>query len=468
MTRKYGGTGLGLTITSQLVELMEGDIWLESKVGKGSAFHVVIPFELPESVQETLPFQGPAVQVSDKRVLVIDNNNANRRILQMMLFNWQMRPHISEDGPAGLLELRRGIDSGDPHALVLLDVTMPGMDGFEVAKKMRTTPDLAQVPIIILASADVKRRAARCRELGIDTYLMKPVKESDLLHAILRALTPVEEKPGSSRVLDQTGARDSSRQPQVQPNAPNKHHILLVEDNPTNQLVTSNMLKKRGFVVSAAGSGQEAIAAFAAQKFDLIVMDVQMPEMNGLEAAANIREMEKGTGSHTPILALTAHSEVEDRHRCIGAGMDAYVAKPIRIVELMNAIAQLLPAVGGLVPDGSNPKEPAEFIDTRGLMERFEGNTELLQEAAEIFCRNYPGQLAQLRAAVAGGDCETIERCAHTIKGSVGTLGGVAAALAAHQLEKMGHTRSLKNALEACAALESEIERLIPALIELV
>jgi two-component system sensor histidine kinase/response regulator len=190
--------------------------------------------------------------------------------------------------------------------------------------------------------------------------------------------------------------------------------------------------------------------------------------MNGLEAAARIREMEKSTGFHTPILALTAHSAVEDRHRCIAAGMDAYVAKPIRIVEFMNAIAQLLPAVGGLVPDGANSDDTAVFIDTQGLMERFDGDTELLQEAAEIFCRNYPGQLAQLRAAVADGDCETIERCAHTMKGSAGTLGGVAAAHAALRLEKMGHSGNLQNALEACAALESEIERLIPALIELV
>jgi two-component system sensor histidine kinase/response regulator len=455
MTRKYGGTGLGLTITSQLVELMEGEIWLESKPGKGSAFHVTIPFKLPESAKELLLFQRPAVQLCDKRVLMIDDNYANRRILQMMLFSWQMRPHLSEDGPAGLLELRRGMDSGDPYALVLLDAMMPGMDGFEVTRQMHATPDLAQVPIILLASAGVKKRAARCRELGIDTYLMKPIKQFDLLDAMLRVLTPVEEKPGSAQAPDQR-------------NAPNERHILLVEDNPTNQLVTSNLLRKRGFVVSAAGSGQEAIAAFAAQKFDLIVMDVQMPEMNGLEAAARIREMEKSTGFHTPILALTAHSAVEDRHRCIAAGMDAYVAKPIRIVEFMNAIAQLLPAVGGLVPDGANSDDTAVFIDTQGLMERFDGDTELLQEAAEIFCRNYPGQLAQLRAAVADGDCETIERCAHTMKGSAGTLGGVAAAHAALRLEKMGHSGNLQNALEACAALESEIERLIPALIELV
>jgi len=467
-TRKYGGTGLGLTITSQLVEMMEGEIWLESKLGKGSAFHVAIPFELPDSVPKTLPSQSRAVPLRDMRVLVIDDNNANRRILQMVLFNWQMRPHISESGPAGLGELQRGIDACDPYALVLLDAMMPEMDGFEVAEKIRATPDMAQIPIIILASADVRRRAARCRELGIGTYLTKPVRQSDLLDAILRALVPVAENQRGSQASDSADARDPSRQPQDQPNAANGHHILLVEDNPTNQLLTTSLLRKRGFAVSAAGSGKEAVAACAAQKFDLIVMDVQMPEMNGLEAAGVIREMERSTASRTPILALTAHAAAEDRHRCIAAGMDAYIPKPIRVNEFMNAIAQLLPSIGGLVPDCSIPEEPAEFIDTHGLMERFEGDTELLQEATDIFCRNYPRQLAQLRAAVAGGDCETIERCAHTIKASIGMLGGVAAEHAALRLEKMGRSRNQQNALEACAALESEIERLIPALIELV
>jgi two-component system sensor histidine kinase/response regulator len=447
---------------------MGGEIWLESKLGKGSAFYVAIPFELPDSLPETLPGQSSVVPLRDKRVLVIDDNNANRRILQMMLLNWQMRPHISENGPAGLIELQRGIDTSDPDALVLLDAMMPDMDGFEVAEKIRATPDMAQIPIIILASADVKRRAARCRELRISTYLMKPIKQSDLLFAILRILAPQEENQSGFQVRHYAGAVDPSRQPEDQADAPHVPRILLVEDNPTNQLLTSNLLRKRGFAVSAVGSGKEAVAAFAAEKFDLIVMDVQMPEMNGLEAAAAIREMERNTSAHTPILALTAHSAAEDRHRCIAAGMDAYIPKPIRISEFMNAIARLLPSIGGLIPECSNPEEPAESIDTRGLMERFDGDTELLQEATEIFCQNYPKQLAQLRAAVAGGDCETIERCAHTIKGSVGTLGGVAAAHAALRLEKMGHSRDLQNALEACTALESEIERLIPALIELV
>jgi two-component system, sensor histidine kinase and response regulator len=468
MTRKYGGTGLGLTITSQLVELMEGEIWLESMPGKGTAFHVTIPFVLPESGPETLPVEGSAAAWQDVSVLIIDDNNANRRILQGMLLNWQMRPHLAENGRAGILALRQSVENGDPFALVLLDAMMPEMDGFEVAEEIRNTPEIAGVPIILLTSADVRSRAPRCHEMGIPIYLMKPVRLAELHDAIRRILTPEEEEPDEPETSKEADRLARMRQAADCANSGPQLHVLVAEDNATNQLLVTSLLNKRGFMVSAAASGVEAVAAFAAQKFDLIVMDVQMPEMNGLEAAAAIREQEKDTGLRTPILALTAHTAEEDKHHCIAAGMDAYIPKPIRVNEFMNAVARLLPSWSSPLADQQKADTQADFIDARGLMERFDGDVELLQQAMEIFCQNYPKQIAQLRAAVERGDCESLARSAHTMKGSVGTLGGVAAARAALNLEEMGRARNLQNALEACISLESEIERLMPALSELV
>lgn len=469
MTRRYGGTGLGLAISAQLVEIMGGRIWLESKQGIGSAFHVQLPFALPESLPLTLQNQAKSAALCDARVLIVDDNYANRRILQGMLINWHMKPHIAGDGPSALRDLQQASGTGVPFELVLLDAMMPGMDGFAVVEKIRSTPGIADTPVILLTSADVRQCSARCQALEIRTYLMKPVKQVDLHDAIVRALSLARER---HRELWFTQAEEAGApllpRPEHDATSTGPLRILLAEDNLTNQLLVTSLLQKRGHTVFPATSGKEAVSAFATQQFDLIVMDVQMPEMNGLEATAAIREIEKSTGSHVPILALTAHAIEGDRARCLAAGMDGYVSKPICVNDFMSAIAQLLPAGARLAPDLSSPEAPPPLLDTQDLMARFDGDTELLQQAYELFRRSYPKLLAQLRDAVRRSDAEALERAAHTIKGCVSNFGGAASVEAALRLEKMARARDLRQAVDACEALECEIERLIPALTQLV
>jgi len=472
MTRKYGGTGLGLTITAQLVEMMGGEIRLDSKPGKGTAFHVSIPFALPELAARSLPNQNAAAGLRDRRVLVIDDNYANRRIVQGMLLNWHMRPHLADSGAAGLAALEQACRSGDPYALVLLDAMMPDMDGFQVAARIRATPAIQGIPVILLTSADVQDRSARCRELGICTHLMKPLRQADLQDAILRALERAREerRQGADAGIQPASRPDPS--PELSAQAPRHLRILLAEDNATNQLLVTSLLKRRGHEVVPTQSGREALEEYAAGKFDLIVMDVQMPEMNGLEAAAAIRALEQRSGHRVPILALTAHALDGDRDQCLAAGMDAYIAKPICVNDFMGAIGRLVPGAAGVGPEAPAPEGAAQEsdappgIDRDGLMARFDGDLELLQEAADIFFRNYPKQMDQLRDAIRRGDAEGVERAAHTIKGAVGNFGGLAAAEAAWKVEKLGHNRSLHEALEACA-LEHEIATLMPALMNL-
>ena len=469
MTRKYGGTGLGLAICSQLVEMMEGEIQLVSRPGEGSVFHVTLPFALPESASFSLPHLTSSAALHEERVLIIDDNCTNRRILQGMLVNWGMKPAVAESGPAGLLALERSLSAGEPFALVLLDAMMPGMDGFEVAARIRAIPPLTGTPMILLTSANVKQCSTRCRELGIRTYLMKPLKQADLHDAMVQVLATARETEGSPAVAPIAGAKGSGRKTaEGDPPAFRSLRVLVAEDNPTNRLLVTSLLEKRGHSVMQTRSGRDALAAFSAQKFDLIIMDVQMPEMNGLEAAAAIRNMEGPSGTRIPILALTAHSMEGDRERCLAAGMDAYVSKPISIGDFIRAIDQLLPGAFESVPERLEAPPPPQFLDTQGLMDRFEGDWQLLHDAAEVFRASCPRLLAQLREAILSGDAEAVERAAHTIKGSAGNFGGHACVEAALRLEIMGRTRDLRNAADACADLESEIERLMPALAEMV
>ena len=325
-TRKFGGTGLGLTISSRLVAMMDGKIWLESEEGRGTTFHFTARFGAARVKSIEMGSSNSPDDLSGVKVLVVDDNPTNRRILEGMLNRWGMEVSSVGGGEEALKQLCTAGEAGEPFELVLTDMHMPEMDGFALVERIRQTPELSTATIMMLTSAGHRGDAARCKELGVSAYLLKPIRQSELRGAVAGILRTKEQKGESSLITRYT------LQEARLPTAPLR--VLLAEDNLVNQRLAMRLLEKRGHSVALAGNGQEALAAFESESFELILMDVQMPEMDGLEATLRIREKEKGTGSHVPIVALTAHAMKGDREKCLAAGMDAYLTKPIRPPQL--------------------------------------------------------------------------------------------------------------------------------------
>jgi len=463
-TRRFGGSGLGLAITKRLVELMQGRMWLESEEGRGSAFHFTAGFAVAAPSAVVVP--EPRL-LDGLGVLVVDDNAASRRMLAEALGAWRLAPHVVEGGEPAWAFLDRAKRSGELPALVITDHEMPGLDGISLAQRMKADSALAGIPIVMLSSSNLPGDLSRARRAGIGAFLTKPVTQSELLDAIISMLAPAMEivRPAT---LTQERASTSQR----------RLRVLVAEDNVVNQRVAARLLERRGHRVVVVGTGRAALAALEAQPFDVVLMDIEMPDLDGFETTAAVRAYEKDVwcgersappasayaiprrnDSRIPIIALTAHAMKGMEERCLAAKMDGYVSKPVRAETLDAAVAPFLAAA-----ERAEPENAPTAIDHAAALRALGGDAALLADVMRLFLEDCPRRVAELRAAVTGGDPAHVQRAAHAVKGAVGTFGARPARDLAAHLERVGLEGRLDEAPALLDALEAELTRVTTAL----
>ncbi len=452
--QKQTGTGLGLAIVKRFVEMMNGEIGVESEVGKGSTFHFTISF--PRVKKSSQPIQED-VSLEGIPVLIVDDNSMTRRLLTEMTSAWGMKPHAVSNGYDAIQCLVEAHKRHKPYRMAIVDARMPGFDGFQLAEQIRQRREFDDLVILMLTSAGKAGDGAKCRSLGISAYLMKPVRKNDLHEAIMLSIGKKRGEESSDTLITQHSLRENRR----------KLRVLVVEDSAVNRKLVTKLLEKRGHIVLQATSGKEAISIYESKPVDVILMDVSLPDTDGFEITQKIREMERRKDRHTPIIAMTAHAMKGDEEHCLEAGMDGYIAKPIKAGELLETVETVFRIGREQSKDGLSGKTHDSVMDWSFAIKHLEGDVELLKEMAGVFLEQSEMLMERIRDALDRGDMVAVERTAHTIKGSVSNFAAKKVFRAAEQLEEIGRKGDVSRAIEAYRILEQEIQRLRPSLVAL-